>query len=56
MTSNKPKLSLRDQLTATTTDESKIELTEQELRRIAGGPKPMEYFYLRLPQIYVSPN
>jgi hypothetical protein len=42
MSSNKPKSSLRDQLTATT-DESKIELTEQELRRVGGGWKFLKY-------------
>ena len=42
MSSNKPKGSLRDQLT-TTTDESKIELTEQELRRVGGGLKYLKY-------------
>jgi hypothetical protein len=34
--SNAPKSSLRDHLT-TTTDQNKIELTEQELSRVSGG-------------------
>jgi hypothetical protein len=36
MSNSKTKLSLREQLTATT-DEGKIELTEQELSRVGGG-------------------
>jgi hypothetical protein len=36
MSSDKSKISLRDQLTATT-DEGKIELNEQELGRVSGG-------------------
>jgi hypothetical protein len=36
MSNSKTKLSLREQLTATT-DEGKIELTERELGRVGGG-------------------
>jgi len=42
--SHEPKFSRRDHLTLTTQD-GKIELTEEQLRRISGGPTPVELKY-----------
>jgi bacteriocin-like protein len=52
------KSSLRDQLTMAT-DDTKIELTEQELSRISGGrgktsEKPLEYLKITMKDIIVT--
>ena len=55
---NAPKSSLRDHLT-TTTNDAKIELTEQELSAITGGrgktsEKPREFIKITMSNIIVS--
>ena len=52
---NAPKSSRRDHLT-TTTDESKIDLTEQELSRVAGGRKAggSQFLTYKLPEVLIS--
>jgi bacteriocin-like protein len=52
---NAPKSSRRDHLT-TTTDESKIELTEQELSRVIGGRKAggSQYLTYKLTDTLIS--
>jgi hypothetical protein len=53
LTQERRQSAAREQLTATT-DENTIELTEQELRRVAGGPKQIDYQKYFLPTIRVS--
>jgi hypothetical protein len=55
--SNASKTSRRDCLT-TTTNEGRIELTEEELSRVAGGRKaggrPVEYLKIKFQDILIS--
>jgi hypothetical protein len=52
---NAPKSSRRDHLT-TTTDESKIDLTEEELSRVTGGRKAggSQFLTYKLPEVLIS--
>jgi hypothetical protein len=55
---NAPKSSRRDLLT-TTTDEGKIDLTEQELSRVTGGGRKAggshtDYLTYKLPEVLIS--
>ena len=53
---NAPKSSRRDLLT-TTTDEGKIDLTEQELSRVTGGGRKAggsQFLTYKLPEVLIS--